>query len=115
LKGTVILSEHDRVLWGGELGAEVVYDEDEALSFNDMNGQASTHILGSPKRCVDNLETVGTVPHAVVKRIFEMATAVAEKLGVREGRYAVRINSGPGAGQESLHPHVMGVQRVGRP
>ena len=38
MKGTVILSEHDRVLWGGELGAEVVYDEDEALSFNDMNG-----------------------------------------------------------------------------
>ena len=55
------------------------------------------------------------MPHAVVKRIFEMATAVAEKLGVREGRYAVRINSGPGAGQVSLHLHVMGVQRVGRP
>ena len=71
--------------------------------------------MGIPKRYVDNLETIGALPDAVVKRIFEVATAMVEKPGVKEGRYAVRISSGPGARQESLYLHVTGVQWLGRP
>lgn len=115
MRGTVILSEHDRVPCAEGADAEVVHDEDEVLSFNDINRQAPAHVLGSPKRYVDNLETIGALPGAVIKRIFGVATAVAGKLGVKEGRYAVRINSGPGARQESLYLHVTGVQWLGRP
>jgi histidine triad (HIT) family protein len=115
LRGTVILSEHDRVPCAEEADAGVVHDEDEVLSSNDINGQAPAHVLGIPKRYVDNLDTIGALPGVVVKRIFEVATAVVEKLGVKEGRYAVRINSGPGARQGSLYLHVTGVQRLGRP
>jgi histidine triad (HIT) family protein len=66
---------------------------------------------------VPNLEAVGALPDAVVKRLFEVASAVAEKLGVTESGYAVRVNNGPDAGQEifHLHLHVMGGQRLGMP
>ena len=42
---------------------------------------------------------------------------VAEKLGVGESGYAVRINNGPDAGQEvfHLHLHVLGGKRLGMP
>jgi histidine triad (HIT) family protein len=101
----------------GEIDAEVVHDEDEVLAFNDMNGRAPVHILVIPKRHVANLEEVWALPDAVVKRLFEVASAVAEKLGVTEGGYAVRVNNGPDAGQEifHLHLHVMGGQRLGMP
>ena len=60
---------------------------------------------------------VGALPDAVVKRLFEVASAVAEKLGVTEGGYAVRINNGRDAGQEifHFHLHVMGGKRLGMP
>lgn len=114
------MSEPDCVfckIVNGEIDAEVVHDEDEVLAFNDMNGRAPVHVLVIPKRHVANLEEVGALSDAVVMRLLEVSSAVAEKLGVREGGYAVRVNNGPDAGQEifHLHLHVMGGQRLGMP
>jgi histidine triad (HIT) family protein len=116
----VVVSEPDCVfckIVAGEIDTEVVHEEDEVLAFNDMNGRAPVHVLVIPKRHVANLEVVGALPDAVVKRLFEVASAVADKLGVTESGYAVRINNGPDAGQEifHLHLHVMGGQRLGMP
>jgi histidine triad (HIT) family protein len=101
----------------GEVDAEVVHDEDEVLAFKDINSKAPVHILVIPKQHVANLEEIDDLPEAVVKRMFEVASAVAEELGVTEGGYAVRINNGRDAGQEvfHLHLHVMGGKKLGMP
>lgn len=101
----------------GEMDAEVVHDEDDVLAFKDINGKAPVHVLVIPRQHVANLEEIGDLPDAVVKRLFEVASAVARKLGVTEGGYAVRVNNGPDAGQEvfHLHLHVMGGKRLGMP
>ena len=101
----------------GEIDTEVVHDEEEVLAFNDMNGRAPVHVLVIPKRHVANLQEIDALPDAVAKRLFAVASAVAEKLGVTESGYAVRVNNGPDAGQEvfHLHLHVMGGQRLGMP
>ncbi len=101
----------------GELDAEVVHDEDDVLAIEDINGKAPVHILVIPRQHVANLEEIGALPDAVVKRLFEVASTVAEKLGVTEGGYAVMINNGRDAGQEvfHFHLHVMGGRRLGMP
>jgi histidine triad (HIT) family protein len=101
----------------GEMEAEVVHDEDDVLAFNDINGKAPVHVLVIPRQHVANLEEIGDLPEAVVKRLFEVASAVAEKLGVAQGGYAARINNGRDAGQEvfHLHLHVMGGRKLGMP
>jgi histidine triad (HIT) family protein len=101
----------------GELDAEVVYDEDDVLAFEDINSKAPVHVLVIPRQHVANLEEIDALPDNVVKRMFEVASAVAEKLGVTEGGYAVRINNGRDAGQEvfHLHLHVMGGKKLGMP
>jgi histidine triad (HIT) family protein len=101
----------------GEIEAEVVHDEDDVLAFNDINSKAPVHVLVIPKQHVANLEEIGGLPDPVVKRLFEVASAVAEKLGVTEGGYAVRVNNGRDAGQEifHLHLHVMGGRKLGMP
>jgi histidine triad (HIT) family protein len=101
----------------GEIEAEVVHDEDDVLAFSDINSQAPVHVLVIPRQHVANLEEIGALPDTVVKRIFEVASIVAEKLGVAEGGYAVTINNGRDAGQEvfHLHLHVMGGRRLGMP
>ena len=101
----------------GEIDAEVVHDEDDVLAFEDINSKAPVHVLVSPRQHVANLEEISALPDTVVKRLFEVASEVAEKLGVRDGGYAVMINNGRDAGQEvfHLHLHVMGGRRLGMP
>jgi histidine triad (HIT) family protein len=116
----VVVSEKDCLfckIVRGEIEAEVVHDEDEVLAFNDINSKAPVHVLVVPRQHVANLEEIGDLPDAVVKRLFEVASLVAEKLGVTENGYAVRINNGRDAGQEifHLHLHVMGGRKLAMP
>jgi histidine triad (HIT) family protein len=101
----------------GEIDAEVVYKEDDVLAFEDINSKAPVHVLVIPRQHVANLEEIGALSDTVVKRLFEVASTVAGKLGVTDGGYAVRINNGRDAGQEvfHLHLHVMGGKRLGMP
>jgi histidine triad (HIT) family protein len=101
----------------GEIDTEVVYDEDDVLAFEDINSKAPVHVLVIPRQHVANLEEIGALSDTVVKRLFEVASTVAGKLGVTDGGYAVRINNGRDAGQEvfHLHLHVMGGKRLGMP
>ncbi len=100
-----------------ELDAELVVEEEEVIAFNDINSRAPVHVLVIPKQHVANLEEIGALPDAVLKRLFEVASGVAQKLGVTESGYAVRINNGADAGQEvfHLHLHVLGGKRLGMP
>lgn len=101
----------------GEIGAEIVHDEEGVLAFEDANGRAPVHVLVVPKEHVGSLGEVGRLPEGVAGRLLAVAGEVAEKLGVNESGYAVRINNGPDAGQEvpHLHLHVLGGQRIGMP
>jgi histidine triad (HIT) family protein len=115
-----IVSEADCIfckIARGEMDAEVVHDEDDVLAFEDINSKAPVHVLVIPRQHVANLEEIGDLPDAVVKRLFEVSSVVAEKLGVTEGGYAVRVNNGLDAGQEvfHLHLHVMGGKKLGMP
>jgi histidine triad (HIT) family protein len=101
----------------GEIDAEVVHDEDEVLAFKDINGRAPVHVLVIPRRHVASLEEVTSLSESVARRLLEVSSMVAGRLGVGESGYAVRINNGPDAGQEvfHLHLHVLGGERIGMP
>ena len=120
VRGVETVSEPDCIfckIAHGEIDADVVYDEDDVLAFKDINSKAPVHVLVIPRQHVANLERIGDLPDAVVKRLFEVSSTVAEKLGVTEGGYAVRVNNGSDAGQEvfHLHLHVMGGRKLGMP
>src|SRR3712207_9066804 len=76
----------------GELDAEVVHDEDEVLAFKDINGRAPVHVLVIPRRHVASLEEVTRLPEPVARRLLEVASMVAGRLGVGEkiGRASCR-------------------------
>ena len=119
-RGDEIVSEADCIfckIARGEIDAEVVHDEDDVLAFRDINSQAPLHLLVIPRQHVANLEEVGELSDRVVKRLFEVSSAVAAEAGVTEGGYAVRVNNGRDAGQEvfHLHLHVMGGRKLGMP
>jgi histidine triad (HIT) family protein len=101
----------------GEIDAEVVHDEDDVLAFEDINSKAPVHLLVIPKQHVANLEEIDGLSDGVIKRLFEVSSIVAERAGVAESGYAVRVNNGPDAQQEvfHLHLHVMGGRKLSMP
>ena len=102
---------------GKELDAEIVLEDDEVVAFQDINGRAPVHVLVIPRQHVESFAEISELPDSVTKRLFEASREVAEKLGVEESGYAVRINNGPDAGQEvfHLHLHVLGGEKIGMP
>lgn len=100
-----------------EMEADIVLEDDEVVAFHDINGRAPVHVLVIPRHHVESLSEVGELPDPVAKRLFDASREVAEKLGVEESGYAVRINNGTDAGQEvfHLHLHVLGGERIGMP
>ena len=94
----------------GEMDAEVVQDEDQVLAFKDIRGLAPVHVLVIPRQHLSSLEEITQLPERVARRLLEVCSEVAGKLGVGESGYAVRINNGPDAGQGvfHLHLHVLG-------
>lgn len=114
------MSENDCIfcrIVRGEIDAEVVHDEDEVLAFNDIRGLAPVHVLVIPKQHLSSLEEITQLPERVTRRLLEVCSEVAQKLGVRDSGYAVRINNGPDAGQGvfHLHLHVLGGKTLEMP
>lgn len=101
----------------GEVGAEMVHEDDDVVAFKDINGRAPEHVLVIPRQHVPNLEAMARLPDRVAKRLLEVSSEVAGELGVGESGYAVRINNGPDAGQEifHLHLHVLGGRKMSMP
>ena len=52
----------------GEVGAEMVYEDDEVVAFKDINGRAPEHVLVIPRQHVPNLEAMAQMPDRVAKR-----------------------------------------------
>jgi len=88
----------------GELEADVVYEDDRALAFRDVNPQAPTHILVIPRKPIERLSAASSSDAPLLGHLLDVARKVASQEGLRDFRLVV--NDGPGAGQTVFHLHV---------
>ncbi|HLO88800.1 MAG TPA: histidine triad nucleotide-binding protein [Nostocaceae cyanobacterium] len=95
-----------------EIPANIVYEDDLALAFKDINPQAPVHILVIPKKAIVNVATAEPEDQALLGHLLLTAKQVAQQAGLAEG-YRLVINNGVEAGQTvyHLHVHILG----GRP
>ena len=93
----------------GEIPAAVVYEDEDALAFKDVNPQAPVHVLLIPKTHIASAAEITPENSAVVAHIFEVAALLAKELGLSEG-FRIVSNCGDSAGQtvKHLHFHLMG-------
>ena len=95
----------------GEIPADLVYEDDRALAFRDINPQAPTHLLVIPRKAIAKLADAETGDEALLGHLMRVAADVAQRESLEDFR--VVVNNGAGAGQTvfHLHLHVIG----GRP
>jgi histidine triad (HIT) family protein len=88
----------------GEVPADVVYQDDRAVAFRDINAQAPTHVLVVPRKPIPRADAVGEADEALVGHLFTVARRVAGAEGLSD--YRLVVNNGAGAGQSVFHLHV---------
>ena len=100
-----------------DIPAKIVWEDDEAIAFHDVNPQAPVHVLIVPKRVIPRLSEATENDRAVLGRLLLVAGDLAKKLGVAKGGYRVVINSGPDAGESvpHLHVHLLGKRAMAWP
>ncbi len=99
-----------------EVPAEILYETDDLLAFNDVNPQAPTHILIVPKRVIPRLAETDAKDRELLGNLLLAAGVVAKKLKLEKG-FRVVINNGPDAGESvpHLHVHLLGQRQLSWP
>ena len=99
----------------GEASAEIVYEDDRALAFRDLNPAAPTHVLVIPRKPLETLAAAREEDESLLGHLLLVANRVAKDAGLENFR--VVINNGAGSGQTvfHLHVHVLGGRGFGWP
>ncbi|MDJ0619305.1 MAG: histidine triad nucleotide-binding protein [Calothrix sp. MO_192.B10] len=96
-----------------EIPADIVYEDDLALAFNDIHPQAPVHILVIPKKPIAKLDDAESQDHALMGHLLLTAKRVAQQAGLTNG-YRLVINTGADGGQTvyHLHIHILGGRQM---
>lgn len=100
-----------------EITASIVYEDDRVLAFNDINPQASTHVLVVPKRHIPTLNDLQTDDDGIVGELVRRAAAIARERGIDAAGYRTVFNTNRDAGQTvfHIHLHLIGGRRLAWP
>jgi len=99
----------------GEVPAQRVYEDDQAIAFADVAPRAPVHLLVIPRKPIERLSEAGAEDAALLGHLMLVARHVAKEAGLSDFR--VVVNDGASAGQTvfHLHLHVMGGRALGWP
>ena len=93
-----------------EIPAEIVYEDDLVLAFNDINPQTPVHVLVIPKKPIPRIAEAEPEDHQVLGHLLLKAKDIAADLGLHENGFRLVINNGKDAGESvpHLHLHILG-------
>jgi len=89
-----------------EIPATVVYEDERALAFRDVNPKAPTHILVIPKKEIERVAKASAEDEGLLGHLLWVAAEVARKEGVEKNGYRLVINNGRDGGESVPHLHV---------
>lgn len=100
-----------------EIPAKIVWEDDDAIAFHDVNPQAPVHVLIVPKRVIPRLAEATETDAQLLGKLLLAARSIAAELGVAESGFRVVINNGPDAGETvpHLHVHLLGRRSLAWP
>jgi len=90
----------------GDIPADIVFENDTAVAFRDINPQAPTHILIIPRRHIATINDIAAEEAGEIGQLFLAAAAIARNEGVADDGYRVTMNCNAAAGQTVFHVHL---------
>merc|ERR1712210_23397 len=99
-----------------EIPADIIYEDETSLAFNDIAPQAPVHFLVIPKKPITMIEKAEDCDEQVLGHCLLVAKKVAKERGMEKG-YRLVINNGVEGCQSvyHVHIHVLGGKQLGWP
>ncbi len=100
-----------------EIPAEIVFENEFVLAFNDINPQAPIHILIIPKEHIPTSNDISASNMDMLGEMHLAAKEIAMKKGIATDGYRTIINCNSDGGQVvfHLHMHLLGGRQLNWP
>ena len=100
-----------------EIPADIIYEDDEFLAFNDINPQAPIHILIVPKKEIKTINDIHSEDTAIIGKLFLIAKKIAKQVDISEDGYRLVMNCNEYGGQSvyHIHLHLIGGRKLSWP
>jgi histidine triad (HIT) family protein len=98
-----------------EIKADIVYETETVLAFNDINPQAPVHVLIIPKIEIPKVTDLKGSEHAaLLGEMIDAANKVAKDLEIDKDGFRLVMNCGDNGGQDvyHLHLHLLGGRKM---
>lgn len=100
-----------------ELPANIEYEDDDVIAFDDINPRAPIHILIIPKEHrLKSAADISENDFAILGKLFNVANKIASEKGIKESGYRLAFNVGSDAGamiKDHIHLHLLGGGKLG--
>ena len=87
-----------------KIPANIVYEDDLAIAFNDISPQAPIHILVIPKKSIPKLADSNSDDRDLLGHLLLVIKKITAEQKIKD--YRVVINNGSEAGQTVFHIHL---------
>jgi histidine triad (HIT) family protein len=89
-----------------EVPAEIVYESENVLAFEDIEKINPVHILIIPKKHIETINDLKSKDKELTGEIILIAKDIAKKLGIAEDGYKLLFRVGKNGGQVVRHIHL---------
>ncbi|MEW6002314.1 MAG: histidine triad nucleotide-binding protein [Nitrospirota bacterium] len=96
------------------LSAKILYEDESALAFEDINPQAPVHVLIIPKKHIPTSLDIKEEDNVLIGHLFQIANRIAKEKKIAEPGFRLVMNCNPESGQAvyHIHLHLLGGRRM---
>jgi len=100
----------------GEIQSEILYQDEQAVAFRDVNPKAPVHLLVVPRKHIESVAELTEDEAPILGHLVAVANRLAREAGISEKGYRLVVNCGPDGGQvvPHLHLHLLGGRQMGK-
>jgi len=90
--------------------AEIVFEDEDVISFYGLHFMAPVHVLVVPKKHIENVMEIEEEDQRIIFNCHKAMQKVAKELGVDQSGFRIITNTGKHGQQEinHLHYHLIG-------
>jgi len=89
-----------------EIKADIIFENDNIIAFNDINPIAPVHILIVPKKLIESINSIEKEDGELIGEMFLIAKELAKELKINESGYRTVFNTNDHGGQTVYHIHL---------
>jgi histidine triad (HIT) family protein len=89
-----------------KLPARIIYEDEHAIAFEDINPKAPVHALVIPRKHISTNLDIEQNDNMLIGHLFQIANQIAKDKEVAKRGFRLVMNCNPDSGQTVFHIHL---------